>query len=63
MFVSAGDQTWSRAVFARQPWKLCQIFGWNARRERVEGLFGLRDGRLLERGYYVIPDFDETHRA
>ena len=62
VFVSPDDLTWSRAVFARQPWKLCQIFGWNARREQVEGLFGLRDGRLLERGYYVLPDFDETRR-
>jgi len=60
VFVSSDDLTWSRAVFAHQPWKLCQIFGWNARREPVEGLFGLKDGRLLERGYHLIPDFDPT---
>ena len=58
VFVSSDDLNWSRAVFAHQPWKLCHIYGWNARTERVEGLFGLRDGRLLERGYHVIPHFD-----
>ncbi len=58
VFVSRDDWNWSRAVFRRQPWQLCHIFGLNARREQVQGLFGLRDGRLLERGFRVLPDFD-----
>jgi hypothetical protein len=57
VFVSADDRTWTRAVFSRQPWQLCHIYGLNARNEKVEGLFGLRDGRLVERGYHVIPEF------
>jgi hypothetical protein len=56
-FVSAEDLTWTRAVFSRQPWQLCHIFGLNARGEPVQRLFGLRDGRLLERGYHVLPEF------
>lgn len=58
VFVSRDDWNWNRAVFRRQPWQLCHIFGLNARREQVQGLFGLRDGRLLERGFHVLPDFD-----
>ncbi len=56
VFVSLEDQTWTRAVFAHQPWQLCHIFGLAARGVRVNGLFGLQDGRLLERGYFVLPD-------
>ncbi len=58
VFVSADDVSWARAVFRRQPWHLSHIFGLNARRDKVAGLFGLRDGRLLERGFHVIPDFE-----
>ncbi len=58
VFVSTDDINWARAVFRRQPWHISQIFGLNARREHVQGLFGLRDGRLLERGFHVIPEFD-----
>ena len=57
VFVSEDDIAWSRAVFRRQPWHLSHIFGLNARREPVHGLFGLRDGRVLERGFHVIPEF------
>jgi hypothetical protein len=57
VFVSQDDISWSRAVFRRQPWHLDHIFGLNARREPVQGLFGLRDGRLLERGFHVIHEF------
>ena len=57
VFVSEQDINWSRAVFPRQPWHLSHIFGLNARQEKVHGLFGLRDGRLLERGFHVVPDF------
>jgi hypothetical protein len=56
-FASVDDSTWSRAVFARQPWQLCHIFGLNARAEHVDKLFGLRDGQLQERGYAVVPEF------
>ena len=58
VFVSSDDRTWSRAVFSRQPWQLCHIFGLNARGEPTDKLFGLRDGRLLERGFHVVPNFD-----
>jgi hypothetical protein len=58
VFVSTDDIDWARAVFRRQPWQISHIFGLNARREHVQGLFGLRDGRLLERGFHVIPEFD-----
>ncbi len=56
VFVSLDDRQWSRAVFAGQPWQLCHIFGLNARGEGVQRLYGLRDGRLEERGYYIIPE-------
>jgi len=61
VFVSSDDRDWSRAVFARQPWQLCHIFGLNARRENVQALYGLRDGRLQERGYHVLPEFHAWH--
>ena len=57
VFVSPDDRLWSRAVFSRQPWQLCHIFGLSARGEPVGALFGLRDGQLLERGFHVISDF------
>ncbi len=57
VFVSNDDWNWNRAVFRRQPWQLCHVFGLNARHEHDQGLFGLRDGRLLERGYHVLDDF------
>jgi hypothetical protein len=56
-FVSLADSDWSRAIFGRQPWHLCHIFGLNAREEHVNKLFGLRNGQLLERGYAVVPEF------
>jgi len=57
-FVSAEDRNWHRAVFAHQPWALCHIFGLSPRGEQVNRLFGLRDGRLQPRGWYVLPDFE-----
>ncbi len=56
VFVSQDDQTWHRAVFARQPWALCHIFGLTARGQAVDQLYGLKDGRLQARGYYLLPD-------
>ncbi len=58
VFVSADDCLWSRAVFHRQPWQLCQIFGLNARGDGVSALFGLKENRLLERGFHVLRDAD-----
>jgi hypothetical protein len=58
VFVSADDSRWSRAVFHDQPWHLCHIFGLSARGEPAHGLFGLRSGSLVLRGFHVIPDFD-----
>lgn len=57
VFVSRDDRLWSRAVFFRQPWQLCQIFGLTARNDPVSGLFGLSGGRLRERGFFLLPDF------
>ena len=57
-FVSKDDRIWNSAVFSGQPYQLCMIFGLDADGQRVQKLFGLEDGRLLERGYYVIPQFD-----
>ena len=56
-WASSDDQIWHKAVFARQPWALCLIFGLSARGEPVHQLFGLKDGRLQARGYYLLPDF------
>jgi len=55
-FVSPEDQAWHKAVFARQPWALCHIFGLSARGEPVHQLFGLKDGRLCPRGFYLLPE-------
>jgi hypothetical protein len=57
-FLSSYDRRWCRAVFFRQPWQLTSVFGVTPRGEKVHRLFGLRDGRLLERGYHVIDSFD-----
>ncbi len=58
VFVSLDDRIWSRAVFNRQPWHVCQIFGMNARGENVARLYSLRDNRLAPRGFHLIADFD-----
>jgi hypothetical protein len=57
VFVSLEDQSWHRSVFTRQPWALCHIFGLSARGEPVHQLFGLKDGRLQARGFYLLPGF------
>jgi hypothetical protein len=56
-FVSSEDRLWSRAVFHRQPWQLCHIFGLDARGERVQRLFTLEGNRLRERGYHLLARF------
>jgi hypothetical protein len=56
-WASQEDQVWHRAVFARQPWALCHVFGLTARGEPVSQLLGLNEGRLQNRGYYVLPGF------
>ena len=58
VFASLDDQLWSAAVFSRQPWQLCHIFGLSARGDKVHGLFGLQDGRLQQRGFFKLPNFD-----
>jgi hypothetical protein len=58
VFVSEEDQTWTRAVFAHDPFRLCHIFGFSARGDALDGLFSLRDGRLQKRGYFVLPGFN-----
>lgn len=63
VFVSLDDRLWSRACFARQPWMLCHIFGLNARREEMNSLYGLRDNRLQERGFHLIPGFEPDEQA
>lgn len=63
VFVSHDDHTWSQAVFAKQPWHVCHIFGLNARGEPVHALFSLQENRLKQRAFYVISEFDPTHEA
>jgi hypothetical protein len=60
VFASLDDRLWSQCVFSKQPWQLCHIFGSNARRENVHALYTLRANRLLERGFYLIPDFQPS---
>ncbi len=60
VFVSSDDRQWCRAVFHRQPWALCHIFGLNARHDQVDSLYGLSGGRLEERGFYVVDVFDPS---
>jgi hypothetical protein len=55
---SSSDHLWTRSVFAHQPWALCHIFGANARRETLSGLFTFRWGTLTRRGLVVLPEFD-----
>lgn len=62
-FISADDRTWSRAVFSKQPWHVCLIFGLDARGERVHALYGLRDNRLVQRGFHAVRDFDPPRQA
>ena len=57
VYVSTDDITWSRSVFCGEPWGLCHIHGRNARGEDVNGLFGMRDGTLMERGFHILPSF------
>jgi len=63
VFHSDDDRQWMQSCFPRQPWALSLIFGFTARGDRVRGLFGLHDGRWLERGFYVLPEFDPGRRA
>jgi hypothetical protein len=54
VFVSENDLLWSRCVFSRQPWAFCLIFGLDARGGHVQRMFGFKNGRLIERGFYLI---------
>ncbi|KYK23607.1 hypothetical protein AYK24_07290 [Thermoplasmatales archaeon SG8-52-4] len=57
-FLSAEDRVWSEAVFNQEPCQLCHIFGYDQNENKVDSLFGLKDGRLLQRGYYLLPEFN-----
>ena len=57
VFVSLEDRTWSKAVFNKQPWQVCHIFGLNARGKPVQAMFSLQENRLQQRGFYLIADF------
>jgi hypothetical protein len=57
LFVSQDDQKWSRAVFAKQPWALCHIFGLTARGDKVQSLYTVKDARLQPRGFFLLEDF------
>jgi hypothetical protein len=54
---SEADQQWVRAVFARQPWAVCHIFGLAARGDKLNAACTQKDGRLQRRGYFVLPEF------
>lgn len=58
-FVSSLDLAFHYAVFARQPWQLCHIFGLDARGKGVHALFGQRDGGLLSRAFFVISEWKD----
>jgi hypothetical protein len=58
-FVSSLDLAFHHAVFARQPWQLCHIFGLDARGKGVHALFGQRDGGLLSRAFFVISEWKD----
>ncbi|NNE91477.1 MAG: hypothetical protein HKN23_07505 [Verrucomicrobiales bacterium] len=58
LFCSADDREWTRAVFGKNPFQLCQIFGLTARGDHARGLFGLHDGRLNLREFHIMPDFN-----
>lgn len=57
VFASSDDRQWMRAVMAGQPIRLCGIFGLNARREQVHGMYALKNNHLAERSYYLIDEF------
>src|ERR1041385_1095636 len=54
---SEADQQWVRAVFSRQPWAVCHIFGLAARGDKHNAAYTQKDGRLQRRGYFLLPDF------
>ncbi len=62
-FVSTDDLAWQQAVFAGQPWGVAHIFGQDARGGPVNSLFGLRDGTLLPRAYYLIEELETAAGA
>jgi hypothetical protein len=61
-FASSSDMVFHSSVFFKQPWQLCHIFGLDARGKGVHALFGQRDGGLLSRGFYIIPEWNGDRR-
>ncbi len=54
VFISQDDRLWSSAVFSRQPYQLCHIFGADSGGHEDEQLYGMEKGRLQERGYRIV---------
>jgi len=63
VFPSTDDLDFSRSILPRAPWGFAHIFGVDAREAEVNALFGFRNGKLMERNWYVIPDFEWTEPA
>jgi len=63
VFVSEQDQMWTRAVFVRQPWGFCHIFGLDNQGVPVHGQFGFQGGRMVQRGFYLIPEIPASLRG
>ena len=57
VFASLDDRVWTSAVHSREPFALCEIFGRTARGDLVHKMYGLLDGRLQERPFHLVPDF------
>ncbi len=56
VFVSDQDQMWTRGVFFRQPWCFSHVFGIDTRGAHVHGLFGFQGGRMVQRGFHLLPE-------
>lgn len=60
VFLSDDDRRFMRSVMPGQAYQLSYIAGFNARKEQVGSLYGIRDGRLAARGYYLIDRFEQS---
>jgi len=63
VFTSEDDRIWMRCVFVHTPWQLCGIFGLTARGDNVAGMFGLIDGRLQRRSFYLVDELDRETKG
>ncbi len=62
-YLSEDDRLWSRAVFASQAFQVGHMFGIDAKGQAVSSLYGLRGGRIDQRGYRAIDNeaFQQIH--